>query len=136
MIYLTPAQVLFIHARLLAETGGASGIRDIGLLASAVARPQATFGGQDLYFDLFHKTAALMESIVRNHPFVDGNKRVGLTSAAPFLKLNGRQLIASNAEVEQFSLSVAEGKLPLEAIATWFEQFSEAQSQLPEQGDG
>ena len=62
MNYLTPAQVLFIHARLVAETDGATGLRDLGLLESAIARLQATFRGQDLYPDLFHKAAALMES--------------------------------------------------------------------------
>ena len=82
MTYLTVEQVLFIHMRLIAETGGSPGLRDLGLLASAVARPQATFGGEDLYPDLLSKAAALMDSLVRNHPFVDGNKRVGITAAA------------------------------------------------------
>jgi death-on-curing protein len=84
VIYLTAAQVLFIHARLLAETGGAAGIRDLGLLEAAVARPQATFDGQDLYPDRFAKAAALMASLVGNHPIVDGNKRVGITAAGLF----------------------------------------------------
>ena len=98
MNYLSVAQVLFIHARLIAETGGSPGLRDLGLLSSAVARPQATFDGQDLYPDLFSKTAALMDSLVRNHAFIDGNKRVGITAAGLFLRIHGRQLTASNAE--------------------------------------
>ena len=84
MNYISITQVLFIHMRLIAETGGSPGIRDIGLLAAAVARPQATFDAQDLYPDIFTKTAALMDSLVRNHPFVDGNKRVGITAAGIF----------------------------------------------------
>ena len=74
-IFLTPQQVLFIHARLIDTTGGEHGLRDLGLLESAVARPQATFDGNELYPTIFLKTAALMDSLAHNHPFVDGNKR-------------------------------------------------------------
>lgn len=120
MTYLTTAQVLFIHARLIAETGGAPGIRDLGLLESAVARPQATFDGEDLYPDLATKAAALMASLVGNHPFVDGNKRVGITAAAIFLQRNGQRLTATNEAVEAFTLSVAQGKKSMEEITAWF----------------
>ena len=120
MNYLTTAQVLFIHARLIAETGGAPGIRDLGLLESAVARPQATFDGEDLYPDLATKAAALMASLVGNHPFVDGNKRVGITAAAIFLQRNGQRLTATNEAVEAFTLSVAQGKKSMEEITAWF----------------
>ncbi|MCP4422486.1 MAG: hypothetical protein GY805_38240 [Chloroflexi bacterium] len=78
--YLTPQQVLFIHSRLIATTGGEHGIRDLGLLESAVARPRATFDGADLYPDLFLKTAVFMESLSPNHPFVDGDKRTAITT--------------------------------------------------------
>ncbi len=118
--YLTAVQVLFIHARLLAETGGAPGVRDLGLLESAVARPQATFDGQDLYPDLYAKVAALMAGLVNNHPFIDGNKRVGVTAAALFLVRNGLQLRASNEELEQVTLEVAQGRLNVDQMATWF----------------
>jgi death on curing protein len=124
VIYLSAAQVLFIHARLIAETGGAPGIRDLGLLAAAVARPQATFAGDDLYPDRFHKAAALLDSLVRNHPFVDGNKRVGITAAALFLVLNGRRLTADNANLEQFTLLVAQSQLTLSQMTTWFQTYS------------
>jgi death-on-curing protein len=100
--YLTPQEVLFIHARLVVTTGGEHGIRDLGLLESAVARPQATFDGADLYPDLFLKTAALMESLSQNHPFVDGNKRTAITAAAMFLQLNGYVLQTTNEELEPF----------------------------------
>ena len=87
--YLTPEQVLFLHSRLVAETGGGQGIRDLGMLLSALGRPQATFDEKDLYPDLFSKAAALMDSLVRNHPFVDGNKCTALAAAALFLRING-----------------------------------------------
>lgn len=122
MRYLTPQQVLFIHARLIATTGGEHGVRDVGLLAAAVARPQATFAGQELYPTLFDKAAALLQSLVQNHPFVDGNKRTGLTAAALFLRQNGWQLQTSNQAVESFTLQVAQGQRSLTEIVTWFQQ--------------
>jgi death-on-curing protein len=118
--YLTAQQVLFVHARLIATTGGEHGVRDIGLLESAVARPQATFAGADLYPDLFHKAAALMESLARNHPFVDGNKRTAITAAAIFWQRNGRHLETTNAELERFTLWVVEARPLLNEVARWF----------------
>jgi death-on-curing protein len=120
--YLTAAQVLFIHARLIAETGGATGLRDLGLLKAAVARPQATFDGADLYPDRWAKAAALMASLVQSHPFVDGNKRVGVTAAGIFLQRNGLRLTATNDEVEAFALAVAQGAMTTEQIAVWLVQ--------------
>ncbi|MCC6605474.1 MAG: type II toxin-antitoxin system death-on-curing family toxin [Anaerolineae bacterium] len=120
--YLTPQQVLFIHARLIATTGGEHGILDLGLLESAVARPQATFDGADLYPDLFLKTAALMESLSQNHPFVDGNKRTAITAAAMFLQLNGTRLETTNAEMERFTMMVVGERPSLESMAAWFKE--------------
>ena len=126
MIYLTPSQVLFIHARIQQNRHVLERrLRDLGLLAAAAARPQATFGRMDLYPNLFHKAAALMDSIVHNHPFVDGNKRVCITAAGLFLQLNGRRLVASNADLESFTLTVARGETDQAAMAAWFEQQSE-----------
>ena len=119
MIYLSPAQVLFLHARIIEETGGSHGVRDLGLLESAVARPQASFGGEDLYPDLPMKAAALMQSLAGNHPFVDGNKRTAIAAAGISLSLNGRPLTASNEEVECFTLEVAQSRHSLEEIAAW-----------------
>jgi death on curing protein len=124
MRYLTPEQVLFIHARLIAATGGEHGVRDLGLLQSAVARPQAVFDGKELYPDIHHKAAALLESLVNNHPFIDGNKRTGLTAAAMFLKINEYSLNASNREVESFVLSVASGGQTFDSILAWFQSNS------------
>ena len=119
MRYLTPEQVLFIHARLIAETGGEHGVRDLGLLQSAVSRLQAVFDGNELYSDIYQKAAALLESLINNHPFVDGNKRTGITATAMFLHINDYFLTASNQEVESFVLSVASGKQSVQTIAEW-----------------
>ena len=122
--YLTPEQVLFLHSRLIAETGGGHGVRELGLLLSALGRPQGTFDGKDLYPDLFLKTAALMDSLVRNHPFVDGNKRTAITAAALFLRMNGYRLIVENNEMARFTLTCAQSQLSLDEITDWFRQFS------------
>jgi death on curing protein len=124
-IFLTPEQVLFIHARLVSETGGSHGVRDLGLLESAVARPQASFDGQDLYPDLFAKAAALLESLIGNHPFVDGNKRTGITAAGLFLKMNNYRLTANNPQLEDFTLTCARGFTTLEQMTAWFQDHSE-----------
>jgi len=124
MRYLTPEQVLFIHARLIAETGGEHGIRDLGLLSSAVSRPQAVFDGIELYPNVHRKAAALLESLIISHPFVDGNKRTGITAAAMFLQINRYALTASNQEVESFVLSVASGEQTLDGITGWLKSHS------------
>ena len=121
MKYLSPEQVLFIHSRIIDATGGAHGLRDIGLLQSAVSRPRATFKGKDLYKDVFHKAAALMQSLAVNHPFIDGNKRTAITSAAVFLTLNGRVLEATQGELVAFAVAAAVG-LPFHGIAAWFRE--------------
>jgi death-on-curing protein len=118
--YLTSEQVLFLHDRLIEETGGSHGLRDLGGLESALARPQASFGGTDLHPDVMSKAAALLDAIVRNHPFVDGNKRAGIATAAIFLQRNGYQLAATNSELEAFTMHVTTDKPGIEAIATWF----------------
>ena len=123
---LSILQVLFIHNRLFKSTGGSQGIRDIGLLESALSRMHATYEGKELYPDIFSKAAALMESVCGNHAFVDGNKRVSITSAAIFLKLNGWKLTVSQKELESFTLAVASGKKSLKEIHSWFKKNSEA----------
>ncbi len=127
---LSILQVLFIHNRLIKSTGGSQGVRDIGLLESALSRMHATYEGKELYPDIFSKTAALMESVCGNHPFVDGNKRVSITSAAIFLKLNGWKLTVSQKELERFTLSVASGNQSLKEIRSWFGKNSKAISEF------
>lgn len=125
MKYLNAEQVLFIHARLIAETGGERGVLNLGMLQSAVARPQATFDGQELYPG-FLKAAALLESLVGNHAFVDGNKRTAITAAGLFLGLNGYRLTAHNRDLETFTLQCAQRLVPLAQMVTWFESHSES----------
>lgn len=110
--------MLFIHARVIDETGGAHGVRDIGLLQSAVARPQATFGGKDLS-DVFSKAAALVESLARNHPFVYGNKRTAIIATGIFLGMNDFQLEAPQKELVRFTLNMAVGKVSDSAAIDW-----------------
>jgi death-on-curing protein len=124
MMYLTAEQVLFLHARLIQETGGSHGLRDLNLLLSALGRPQASFGGSDLYADHHIKAATLMDSLIRNHPFVDGNKRTEIAAAGLFLRQNGYQLNASNAELESFTLEVALSQWNLEDSANWLRNHS------------
>ena len=123
-VYLSAQQILFIHARLIDVTGGEHGVLDLGLLQAAVARPQATFDGVDLYPGLFEKAAALMESLAQNHPFVDGNKRTAITAAALFLLQNGRRLQTTNEELERATFWVVNERPSLEEIASWFENHS------------
>jgi death-on-curing protein len=125
MNYLTAEQVLFIHARLIEETGGEHGVLSLGLLLSAVARPQATFDGQELYPTLFSKAAALLENLVGNHAFVDGNKRTAITSAGLFLRMNGYHLTASNQELEDFTLQCARQLVPLDQMMVWLDDHSD-----------
>jgi death-on-curing protein len=125
MKYLTTEQILFIHARLISETGGEHGVLDLGLLQSAVARPQATFDGQNLYPDLFSKAAAMLESLIGNHAFVDGNKRTAITAAGLFLRLNGHRLTASNQQLETYTLHCAQRLTPMDQMALWLENHSE-----------
>lgn len=121
MIYLTVEQVLFLHARLVAETGGSHGVRDLSMLLSAVGRPQASFDDQELYPDVFRKAGALMDSLVRNHAFVDGNKRTGVAAAALFLRSNGYKLEVTNAELERFTSEVARSRRTTDEIGAWLQ---------------
>src|SRR5437588_8405063 len=108
--FLALDEVLEIHRDQLARYGGAAGIRDLGLLQSALAQPQATFRGQFLHADLFEMASAYLFHIVQNHPFLDGNKRVGAVAALVFLLLNDQDIKATNQELEALVLSVAQGK--------------------------
>ena len=123
-VYLTAKQVLFIHYRLVGETGGEHGVRELGLLKSAIARPQATFDRQELYPDIFEKAAAPMESLINNHPFVDGNKRTGIACAVLFLQQNGVSFSAKNADLEKFTLRVASSKVGRSDITEWLKKHS------------
>lgn len=126
MKHLTVEQILFIHSRLIGKTRGSHGIRDLGLLQFAVLRPQSTFGGKELYPDIFYKAAAalLMESLIKNRPFIDGNKRTAITSAGIFLKRNGYALKTTQEELERFTLDMANGKVSTLDAVKWFKKHS------------
>ena len=125
MEYLSAEQILFIHARVIEETGGSHGVRDLGMLLSALGRSQASFEDQDLYLDLFSKTAALMESLVSNHPFMDGNKRTGAIAAGLFLRRNGYYLTVSNANLVNITMRIARSQTSLDELSSWLEKNSQ-----------
>lgn len=117
--YITLDVVLAIHDDMIARYGGSFGIRDLGLIQSAIARPQASFGGEDLYPTIIDKAAALFHSLIFNHPFVDGNKRTAIGTTARFLHINGYELVATKGEVVDFPLRVENKHLSTEEIASW-----------------
>ena len=119
MRYLSLQEVLSLHSLLIAQSGGSSGLRDRGALESAVAQPEASFGGQDLYPDLASKAAALGHSLIQNHPFVDGNKRVGHGAMEVFLLLNGYEIDASTDEQEIIIIDVARGEVSRIELSAW-----------------
>jgi len=125
MEYLSAEQMLFIHARVIEETGGSHGVRDLGLLVSALGRSQASFEDQDLIPDLFSKAAAMMESLVNNHPFVDGNKRTGAIAAGLFLRRNGYYMTASNADLVNITMRIAQSQTSLDELTSWLEKNSQ-----------
>jgi death-on-curing protein len=123
-VYLSIEQVLELHRLQIRHFGGASSLRDRGALESALGRPPMTFGGEDLYPDVEAKAAALMHSLVMNHPFVDGNKRAGAAVAELLLEVNGVQLVAGDDDLVDITLAVARGEVKAEALAIWLRQRS------------
>ena len=119
MRFLTLSEVLQLHIWIAERTGGSTGVRDFNALESAVAQPRMTFEGKDLYPDLETKAAALCFSLTLNHPFVDGNKRVGHAAMETFLVLNGFELHASLEESEGTMLALAAGDLSREQLVSW-----------------
>jgi death-on-curing protein len=122
MRYLALAEVVDLHRRLLETTGGAAGIRDLGALESALAQPRMTLGDSDVYPTLAEKAAALCFSLVGNHPFVDGNKRVGHAAMETFLVLNGAEIDAGLGEQERVMLDLAAGRIDRGQLSEWLRQ--------------
>lgn len=122
MKILTLRQTLLLHELMVKRHGGSSGVRDMNMLESAINRPFATFGGKDLYRDIYLKTAALIQSIVKNHPFVDANKRTAFSSAYVFLSKNGIGLKTSQNEVVEFMLRVTNENLSVDEISIWIKK--------------
>ena len=119
MRYLSISEVFELHDRIISTSGGSRGIRDLSALESAVNQPRQSFNQKDLYPDLVTKAAALCFSLVMNHPFVDGNKRVGHAAMETFLILNGSEIIAGVDEQERVMLELASGKLSRLNFSEW-----------------
>ncbi len=124
-LFLTLDEVLAIHQDQISRYGGSSGVRDWGLLQSAVAMPAAAFGGQFLHTDFCEMAAAYLFHIAQNHPFIDGNKRVGAAAADVFLALNNVKLTAGEDDYAELVLSVARGETSKSAVAEFFRANSE-----------
>ena len=122
MRYLSFEEVVSLHSLLIAQSGGSPGIRDRGALESAVAQPEASFSGEELYPSLAAKAAALGHSLIQNHPFVDGNKRIGHGAMEVFLMLNGHEIAASVDEQEEIIIGAASGKISRIELSEWVGQ--------------
>jgi len=116
---LTLAEALDLHRRIVQSSGGSLGIRDLGALKSALAQPRMTFENRDLYPSLVEKVAALGYSLVMNHPFVDGNKRLAHAAMEVVLVLNGAELSAGIEEQEQLMLGLAAGTVARDELVAW-----------------
>ncbi|MCH5683179.1 type II toxin-antitoxin system death-on-curing family toxin [Niabella sp. W65] len=118
--------ILALHEMSIADYGGSKGLRDSGLLESAIARPFQTFGGEYLYASAVEKAAAIMESIIVNHPFVDGNKRTGMLAAVTLLLEYSININASEEALYNFVIDVSTGKAKYDDIVKWLKDNSSA----------
>ena len=119
MIFFEIEQIEKVHNSLIAKTGGMQGIRDKNLLDSAIKAPFQTFGGKDLYPDILDKASQLCYSLIENHPFADGNKRIGVHLTLLFLKLNEENIVYTQKELIDFGLDIASGKMSKDDIKNW-----------------
>ena len=119
MIFFEYEQVVKIHRSLIEKTGGMDGIHDAQLLDSALKTPFQTFGGNNLYPDILDKASQLCYSLIENHPFIDGNKRIGVHLMLLFLKLNNIEVNYSQQELVDFGLDIASGKMSKNDIKGW-----------------
>ncbi len=124
MRFLSLIQVISLHRQIISLSGSDATIRDLGMLQSALAQPMMTFAGTDLYPDLVDKAAALGFSLIMNHPFMDGNKRIGHAAMETFLVLNGMEIDASTDEQEMIILSLAASQLSREDFVLWLRSHS------------
>ena len=122
MKILKKRQILLLHSVLIAESGGSDGVRDEGLLDSAVNTPFQTFSGQDLYPTVLEKAVRLGFGLIRNHPFIDGNKRIGTHAMLVFLNLNSITLSYEDDELISTILSVASGEMDVDGLLKWIQQ--------------
>jgi death-on-curing protein len=122
--YLSLVDVLTLHRRIIEQSGGGLGIRNLGLLESAIAQPKMTFNTEDLYPKLVDKAAALGFSIIMNYPFIDGNKRTGHAATETFLVLNGVNITASVDNQERLVLAIASSELGREEFVEWLQRYT------------
>ena len=122
VIFLSIEEVVFIQERMIAIGGGSDGILDIELLHSAVERPKASFGGSYLYKSTLEMGAAMLQSLVKNHSFIDGNKRTAFFATLLFFEKNGLQFNIAGSEIVSFMVGVATKSVSVEKIAHWFEK--------------
>ena len=123
MRYLRTEEILAIHDRIVEETGGIFGVRDLNALEYVAHRPQTSIGGTEMFPGVFRKATAYLEAIATGHPFSDGNKRTALTTASVFLSLNGYMIDLSDvSEAEEFMVRAAQKLVPPEDIASWLEK--------------
>jgi death-on-curing protein len=130
MLFLTKEQVLHLHKWCLVAYGGLGGIRDENMLCSAIAQPMQTFGGELLYSSVADQAGAIGYSIVQNHPFVDGNKRVGAICIEAHVAQNGYTTTWSNMEYESTILAVAEGIMSRSELSLWIESKIDPDNQM------
>lgn len=123
MIKISKEKVLLLHQLIASETGGSVGIRDVGLLESALNNAYATFGGEELYKTKEEKAASLGFSLISNHAFVDGNKRIGVYVMLTFLEAEGIKMDCSNSDVVNLGLSVADGSMKYDDVLDWINTF-------------
>jgi death-on-curing protein len=121
-VFLSVENILSIHARMIAEFGGAEGVVDHGMLESAVAMPTASFAGELLHESLPAMAAAYLFHICKNHPFIDGNKRTAVVAAEIFLNVNGLRLHVSNADLKRLCLGIASGDISKQEAVAFFER--------------
>ena len=119
MIKLTKEQILLLHTQLIEITGGSDGIRDIGLLESALESPLQSYGGVELYPSIQAKAARLCYGLVKNHAMIDGNKRIGCHAMLVFLALNGYEIEYTQKELSDLILDVAADRKQYEDILQW-----------------
>lgn len=119
MIRLTKEQIILLHSQLIQETGGSEGIRDENLLESAIETPFQSFGGEELYPSIQAKAARLCYGLVKNHPMIDGNKRIGTHVMLVFLMMNGYELKYTQKKLSDTILEVASGEKTYEALLEW-----------------
>jgi death on curing protein len=123
-LYLTPQQVLFIHYRLVHETGGQTGVRDLSALKESLERPQYAENGVEAYPGLYKKAAVLLDALLRSKPFADGNRRAAIAAVDMFLRLNGQRLGADGPEMVRFVSRCAESPVSLEYGVAWLWQYA------------